>query len=82
MDYRANIYNDKALEFYKKRGVFVEEMALENQKDTKNREVMISKYCIKNQLGLCPKQTSVKKYSEPYVLIDEFNKVLLVEFVY
>ncbi|MBQ8887124.1 MAG: U32 family peptidase [Candidatus Gastranaerophilales bacterium] len=80
VDYRANIYNDKALEFYKKRGVFVEEMALENQKDTKNREVMISKYCIKNQLGLCPKQTSVKKYSEPYVLIDEFNKVLLVEF--
>ena len=41
---------------------------------------MISKYCIKNQLGLCPKQTSVKKYSEPYVLIDEFNKEYLVEF--
>ena len=80
VDYRANIYNDKALEFYKKRGVFVEELALESQKDTKNREVMISKYCIKNQLGLCPKQTSVKKYSEPFVLIDEFNKEYLVEF--
>ena len=80
VDYRANIYNDKALDFYKKRGVFVEEMALESQKDIKNREVMISKYCIKNQLGLCPKQNSVKKYTEPYVLIDEFNKEYLVEF--
>ena len=80
VDYRANIYNDKALAFYKKRGVFVEEMALESQKDTSNREVMISKYCIKNQLGLCPKQTNVRKYEEPFVLIDEFNKEYLVEF--
>ena len=55
-------------------------MALESQKDTKNREVMISKYCIKNQLGLCPKQNPAKKYVEPYVLIDEFNKEYLVEF--
>ncbi len=80
VDYKANILNDKALQFYKKRGVFVEEMALESQKDTKNREVMISKYCIKNQLGICPKQTSGKKYTEPFVLIDEFNKEYLVEF--
>ena len=50
------------------------------QKNVKNKEVMISKYCIKNQLGLCPKQTPIKKYAEPFVLIDEFNKEYLVEF--
>ncbi len=80
LDYRANIYNEKAALFYKKRGSFVGEYALESQKDFSNKEVMISKYCIKNQLGICPKQMPIKKYAEPFVLIDEFNKEYLVEF--
>jgi putative protease len=80
LDYKSNIYNDKAALFYKKRGCFIDEYALETQKNFAFKEVMTSKYCIKNQLGLCPKQTPVKKYSEPFVLIDEFNKEYLVEF--
>ena len=80
LDYRANIFNEKAELFYKKRGCAIQELALETQKNIKDKEVMISKYCIKNQLGLCPKQNPVKKYSEPFVLIDEFNKEYLVEF--
>ena len=80
LDYKANIFNDKAVIFYKKRGSFIEEMALESQKNFSNKEVMISKYCIKNQLGLCHKQTNQKKYKDPFVLIDEFNKEYLVEF--
>ena len=80
LDYKANIFNDKAQTFYEKRGCNVKERALESQKNTSCREVMVSKYCIKNQLGLCSKQTHVKKYAEPYVLIDEFNKEYLVEF--
>ena len=80
VDYRANILNDKAALFYKKRGVKIKEFALESQKDMINRVVMTSKYCIKNQLGLCPKQTAVKKYKEPFILKDEFNKEYLVEF--
>lgn len=80
LDYKANIFNDKAQTFYEKRGCNVKERALESQKNTSCREVMVSKYCIKNQLGLCSKQTHVKKYTEPYVLIDEFNKEYLVEF--
>lgn len=80
LDYRANIFNSKSREFYEKRGSIIEETALECGKNTAYREVMISKYCIKNQLGLCPKQTHVKKYSEPFFLKDEFNKEYLVEF--
>ena len=80
LDYKANIFNEKALSFYKERGCAVSEMALETQDKVKDKQVMISKYCIKNQLGLCPKQTTVKKYAEPFVLIDEFNKEYLVEF--
>ncbi len=81
LDYKANILNDKAELFYKKRGCFVEERALESGiKPLKSVDVMTSKYCIKNQLKLCPKQTNVKKYAEPFILIDEFNKEYLVEF--
>ena len=80
LNYKANILNDKAALFYKKRGCFIEEMALESQKNTSEKEVMISKYCIKNQLGLCSKHTTGRKFVEPYTLIDEFNKEYLVEF--
>lgn len=80
LDYRANIFNDNALHFYKSRGCIVQETALETQTNTRGKEVMISKYCIKNQLGICPKQNPAKKYAEPFVLIDEFNKEYLVEF--
>ncbi len=80
LDYKANISNAKAKQFYIKRGVNVKEYALELQKNTKNKDLMTSKYCIKNQLGLCSKQTPKKKYKEPFVLKDEFNKEYLVEF--
>ena len=80
LDYKANIYNEKAAEFYKERGCIIKEYALETGLKTKDKDLMTSKYCIKNQLKLCPKQTPINKYKEPYVLIDEFNKEYLVEF--
>ncbi|MCD7879707.1 MAG: U32 family peptidase [Candidatus Gastranaerophilales bacterium] len=79
-DYKANIYNDKAELFYKKRGVFVSQKAPEATKDFKNIDLMTSKYCIKNQLGICSKLKTGTKYSEPFILKDEFNKKYLVEF--
>ncbi len=78
--YKSNIYNQKAMEFYKERGCLIEETAIENQTFIQEKELAVSKYCIKNQLGLCPKQNPIKKFSEPYILIDEFNKEYLVEF--
>lgn len=80
LNYKANIYNNKAENFYKRRGCIVEERAFELRKNKTDAEVMVSKYCIKNQLGLCPKQKPCKKYKEPFALIDEFNKEYLVEF--
>jgi putative protease len=80
LDYKANIYNEKAKQFYKERGCSVREEAVEKTLNFRNKEVMVSKYCVKNQLALCPKQTPIKKYNEPFVLKDEFNKEYLVEF--
>ncbi len=75
LDYRANIYNKNAENFYIQRGCKIKEYAFEiNPKTHKNAVLMTSKYCIKNQLGLCPKQTKEQKYKEPYTLIDESNK--------
>lgn len=80
LDYKANIYNSKAKLFYEKRGSIVKELAFETKSGENNRTVMTSRYCIKNQLGLCSKQMKINRYKEPYVLIDEFNKEYLVEF--
>lgn len=80
IDYKTNVYNQFAQKFYEERGCFVNEKALETQKNVVDKEVMISKYCIKKQLGICTKQMPIKKYPEPFVLIDEFNKEYPVEF--
>ncbi len=81
LDYKANIYNKQAEKFYAERGCKIQEYALEAQKSIKNKELMISKYCIKNQLGICPKQNPVKNYPKTLILKDEFNKEYIVEFV-
>ena len=80
LDYKANIYNDKAKSFYKKRGAIVYEPAFEAQNNPKDKILMTSKYCIKNQLGLCPKYNKIPKYKEPFTLINENNKAYLVDF--
>jgi len=79
-DFRANIFNEKAAEFYRKRGVKIKEYALEAQKDCTGRTVMTSKYCLKNQFGLCSKQNAAKKFKEPFTLIDEKGREYKVEF--
>lgn len=81
LDYHANIFNEKAGLFYKKRGCIVEEKALETQNKIENKELMISKYCLKKQFNLCPKQTPIKKYTEPFILVEELaNKEYFVKF--
>ncbi len=80
LNYKANIYNKKAAEFYEKRGSSIKEYALESQKNLSGKELMVSKYCIKNQLGICSKFNNVKKYKEPFILTDESGKEYLVGF--
>ncbi len=80
LDYKANIHNKKAEDFYKKRGCIIKENSLESQKYIINKTLMTTKYCIKKELGLCSRENVVKKYKEPYILKDEFNKEYLVEF--
>lgn len=56
MDYRANVYNKKAMEFYQKCQCEVSEMALESQvKIPSNIELMRTKHCLKFASGMCGK---------------------------
>lgn len=63
VDYRANILNSKAIEFYKRHGVRVSEMAMEANDPKINmsdRVVMTTKYCIRYELDACLKSTNIQ----------------------
>ena len=53
LDYRANVVNDKAEEFYRRRGVQQLERGLEQTLDYEGRALMTTKYCLRYELGCC-----------------------------
>ena len=62
LDYRANVSNNKAKEFYLKRGVKNIEPALEiTPADGLSRTVMTTRYCIRFENGRCPRHSSTTK---------------------
>ncbi len=56
LSYLGNVANKKALQFYKEHGVQSIDPALEIEMP-ENPVLMRSKYCIRYQLGYCPKKT-------------------------
>jgi putative protease len=77
LDYKANVVNQLAKKFYEELGAKEIESGFELQKDHRNKTVMTCKYCIKDELGLCPFDTD-KKLNEPLYLVNETNKYQLV----
>lgn len=77
LDYKTNVVNKLSESFYKKLGVENIEPGFEAIKDLKNKTVMTCKYCIKDELGLCPFDTD-KRVEEPLYLKNEGNKYQLV----
>lgn len=62
VDYRANIHNKSAKEFYEKCGVKVNEYSLETNLPKRQIELMRCKHCIKYALNMCksPKKIYLK----------------------
>ena len=62
VDYRANVHNKSAKEFYEKCGCSVSECSIENKLPKKQIELMRTKHCIKYALGMCksPKKLFLK----------------------
>jgi 23S rRNA 5-hydroxycytidine C2501 synthase len=57
LDFRANVLNEKARQFYKRHGAEIVENAFETLTKISGKQVMISKYCIRRQLNACLKNT-------------------------
>lgn len=78
LDYRANIYNDEAMSFYKNSGCQNCNKALETQQNiNQNTELMRCKHCLRFACGLCSKKV---KFNKQMYLIDENGKKYPLKF--
>ena len=83
LTYLANVFNDKARQFYARHGVNVIAAAYEAQEEHGEVSLMITKHCVRFSLSLCPKQakgvTGVQGTirAEPLQLINGKEKLTL-----
>lgn len=78
LNYKGNVLNRYAVDFYKRHGVKTIDVAFEAQSDFSGKEIMLTRYCIKYQLGACKKfEKNPEKISEPLFLEDNNRKYKL-----
>ena len=83
LSYLANVYNEKARDFYARHGVQVIAAAYESHEEEGEVSLMITKHCVRFSLSLCPKQakgvTGVQGTvrAEPLTLINGKEKLTL-----
>ncbi len=83
LTYLANVYNQKAHDFYIKHGVKVMDAAYESKEEESEVSLMITKHCVRFSMSLCPKQAkgvigvkgTIK--AEPLQLINGKEKLTL-----
>ena len=56
LSYLANVFNQKAHDFYARHGVKVIDAAYESHEEEGEVSLMITKHCVRYSLSLCPKQ--------------------------
>ncbi len=71
VSYLGNALNGHAVDFYHRHGVTHVEPAAESGLDMAGKKVMQSKYCIKHELGWCPRLGNPPNLAEPLYLVDE-----------
>lgn len=71
LSYLGNALNGKAVAFYQRHGVTEIEPAAESGLDMRGRRVMTTWYCLRHQLGMCPKLGAAGHFREPLYLVDE-----------
>jgi putative protease len=77
VDYRDNITNSKAVDFYRRHGV-TNIAPQDLQAETgMGCTLMTTKYCIKAQLGLCTRSHQAHSYVEPFILADNTGEYVL-----
>ena len=81
LDYSGNVLNRAAEAFYTRHGVERIEPAAESGLDLTGRKVMTLRYCIREELGLCPAETGTELPAAPLTLVDEEGHRLGVRFL-
>jgi putative protease len=84
LDFRGNVLNKQAEAFYHRHGVETIAPAAESGLDLSGQMVMTTKYCLREELGLCEgkwfdKLTTETK-NESLILVDEDNREYEVNF--
>ncbi|MGQ7819338.1 peptidase U32 family protein [Metapseudomonas furukawaii] len=83
LSFLANVYNQKARDFYHRHGVQLIDAAYEAHEETGEVPVMITKHCLRFSFNLCPKQakgvTGVRTKVAPMQLIHG-DEVLTLKF--
>lgn len=64
-DYRANVLNSAAVDFYARHGAPITEPALETGSVTRDVPLMVTKHCVRYALGLCLKDNIEKVKADP-----------------
>ncbi|RLB91010.1 MAG: U32 family peptidase [Deltaproteobacteria bacterium] len=80
VDFTANVSNEKAIEFYRKRGVSRVDAAFELSPPGPGTVVMTLRHCIRQALGACPKETtsSAGVWGDPLFLENKKGRFQLV----
>lgn len=74
--YLDNVANAKAKSFYERHGMSVNAMAYELQKPDAEVPLMITKYCLRYELEMCPRfqnADNIERYKEPLFIRDDSN---------
>lgn len=80
LDYRANILNDKLLQFYKRHRVEHTEPGLEKSGDYSGKALMTAKYCIRYELGQCLTRHDVEPDFRSDLYLENNGKRYLLKF--
>lgn len=76
-DYKRNVINELHKSVYEDFGAQNVEYALDKTKDFKGKEVMVCKYCIRFEMGMCSKQKNAKKVALPLYLANDQHRFRL-----
>jgi putative protease len=80
LNFTGNVLNEKAQTFYRRHGVEQIEPAAEKGRNLQHECVMVTKYCLRKQLGLCPQDADDVDVAEPLLLEDDEGHLLRAEF--
>lgn len=82
LSFLANVYNQKAREFYHRYGVQLIDAAYEAHEEKGEVPVMITKHCLRFAFNLCPKQAkgNIKSWKATPMQLVNGDEVLTLKF--